>query len=217
MFTGLVETVGTVVDTVELDGARRLTVEAPAVAGDVGIGESIALDGCCVTVVAQDAAAFTVDVMRGTLAVTTLGRLTTADRVNLERAMRLDDRLGGHLVQGHVDGVAQVVAVEDPPGARVLTLRLPDGLERYAVAKGSITLAGVSLTIAEVDGADVRIGLIPHTREVTTLGGLGVGARVNVEADVLAKHVERLLVAGLVPSSASSVAAAPGPTTGRVP
>lgn len=197
MFTGLVEAVGRIGAIEHRAGAFGLCVVAPGLAGELALGESIALDGCCVTVAERLPDGFRVDLMTETLAVTTLGTLTTGATVNLERAMRADDRFGGHLVQGHVDGVAQVVDVEELPGTRLVHLGLPDGLERYVVAKGSLCVAGVSLTVAAVEGPRVRIGLIPHTREVTTLGALVPGTRVNVEVDQLAKHVERLLAARL--------------------
>lgn len=195
MFTGLVEEVGRIALVVEREGARSLTVLAPGLADGLTLGESIALDGCCVTVAERVPDGFRVDLMTETLAVTTLGALDAGDAVNLERAMRADDRFGGHLVQGHVDGVAEVVDVEDLPGTRLVRLELPAGLERYTVTKGSLCVAGVSLTLAGVDGSRVRIGLIPHTRAVTTLEALVPGDRVNVEVDLLAKHVERLLTA----------------------
>lgn len=197
MFTGLVEAVGRIGAVEDREGARGLSVVAPGLVEELALGASIALDGCCVTVAERLPDGFRVDLMTETLAVTTLGTLTTGEAVNLERAMRADDRFGGHLVQGHVDGVAEVVAVEELPGTRLVHLELPGGLERYVVAKGSLAVAGVSLTVAAVEGRRVRIGLIPHTREVTTLGSLLPGTRVNVEVDQLAKHVERLLATRL--------------------
>lgn len=195
MFTGLVEEVGRIGAVEERDGARTLSVLAPGLAGQLGLGESVALDGCCVTVAERLDEGFRVDLMTETLAVTTLGGLGEGDAVNLERAMRVDDRFGGHLVQGHVDGVATIVAIEELPGTRLVHLELPAGLERYAVEKGSLCVAGVSLTVAGVEGRHVRIGLIPHTRAVTTLDALRPGDAVNIEVDLLAKHVERLLAA----------------------
>jgi riboflavin synthase len=193
MFTGLVETIGHIAGVEERAGARAIAVACPTIAGELALGESVALDGCCVTVAERLADGFRVDLMTETLAVTTLGGLVAGDAVNLERAMRADARFGGHLVQGHVDGVAEVVRVEELPGTRLLHVELPSGLERYTVVKGSLCVAGVSLTLAGVEGRRVRIGLIPHTLAGTTLATLGPGSRVNVEVDVLAKHVERLL------------------------
>lgn len=193
MFTGLVEEVGHVVDVMVEGDRARLVIAAPHVVQDLPIGASVAVDGVCVTVTEVDAATFAVDLMRETLRVTALGRLAAGGRVNLERAMRVGDRLGGHLVQGHVDGVGAVVAVEDVPGTRTLHVRVPGHLLRYLVVKGSICIDGVSLTVAGLDGDVVRIGLIPHTRAATNLEDLAVGDDVNLEVDVVAKYVERML------------------------
>lgn len=201
MFTGLVEEVGRVAD-VSVDGERaRLTIEAPEVVGDLPVGASVAVDGVCVTATDVVGSTFAVDLMRETLRVTALGRLRGGARVNLERAMRVGDRLGGHLVQGHVDGIGEVVAVDDVPGTRTLSIRIPPSLTRYLVVKGSLCVAGVSLTVAGLDEDLVRIGLIPHTLAETNLGDLGVGDEVNLEVDVVAKYVERMLPDGerLVP------------------
>ncbi len=193
MFTGLVEEVGRVVD-VAVDGERaRLVVEAPMVVTDLPLGASVAVDGVCVTATDVTATTFAVDLMRETLRVTALGRLEGDVRVNLERAMRVGDRLGGHLVQGHVDGIGEVVGVEDVPGTRTLRVRIPRDLMRYLVVKGSICVAGVSLTVAHLDDDVVGIGLIPHTMAGTNLGDLAVGSTVNLEVDVGAKYVERML------------------------
>ena len=193
MFTGLVEEVGRVVD-VAVDGERaRLVVEAPMVVTDLPLGASVAVDGVCVTATDVTATTFAVDLMRETLRVTALGRLEGDVRVNLERAMRVGDRLGGHLVQGHVDGIGEVVGVEDVPGTRTLRVRIPRDLMRYLVVKGSICVAGVSLTVAHLDDDVVGIGLIPHTMAGTNLGDLAVGSTVNLEVDVVAKYVERML------------------------
>lgn len=196
MFTGLIEEVGRVTDVV-VDGERaRLVVEAPLVVTDLPLGASVAVDGVCVTATDVTATTFAVDLMRETLRVTALGRLAPDVRVNLERAMRVGDRLGGHLVQGHVDGLGEVVGVEDVPGTRTLRIRIPRELTRYLVVKGSICVAGVSLTVAHLDGDVVGIGLIPHTLEWTNLGDLAVGSTVNLEVDVVAKYVERMLPGG---------------------
>lgn len=205
MFTGLIEEVGHV-KAVAVDGERaRLVVEAPHVVEDLPIGASIAVDGVCLTVTEVEAATFAVDVMRETLRVTALGRLSAGTRVNLERAMRVGDRLGGHLVQGHVDGLGTVVGLEEVPGTRTMSLRIPGHLTRYLVPKGSLCVAGVSLTVAAVEGDIVRIGLIPHTLGATNLDGLVVGDAVNLEVDVVAKYVERMLFAHPVPVTAEEV------------
>lgn len=193
MFTGLVEEVGRVAD-VTVDGDRaRLVIAAPGVVDDLPLGASVAVDGVCVTATDVDGDGFAVDLMRETLRVTALGRLDRGMRVNLERAMRVGDRLGGHLVQGHVDGIGEVVAVEDVPGTRTLRLRVPANLTRYLVMKGSICVNGVSLTVADVRDDVVTIGLIPHTLAETNLGDLTAGSTVNLEVDVVAKYVERML------------------------
>jgi len=193
MFTGLIEEVGRIA-AIDVDGERaRVTIEAPQVVADLPLGASVAVDGVCVTATHVDDTTFAVDLMQETMRVTALGRLGVGSRVNLERAMRVGDRLGGHLVQGHVDGTGTVVAVEDVPGTRTLGIRVPRALLRYLVAKGSICVAGVSLTVAGLDDDVVRIGLIPHTLAWTNLGDLGVDDAVNLEVDVVAKYVERML------------------------
>ncbi|MEX0836540.1 MAG: riboflavin synthase [Nitriliruptor sp.] len=205
MFTGIVEEIGRVRTFVaEGDGAAasaRLHVTCSRVVEDVAIGDSIAVDGCCLTVTEFDDAGFTADLMAETLRATSLGGLRTGDPVNLERAMRTDARFGGHLVQGHVDAVGEVVARDDPPGTVLLTIAAPAEVARYLVPKGSVTVTGVSLTVVDVERttagrATFRVGLIPHTLEVTTLGVRTAGDRVNLEADVVAKHVEHLLAGG---------------------
>ena len=193
MFTGLVEEVGTV-RRIVVDGERaRLTIVAPMVTGELPLGASVAVDGCCVTATEIVDGTFGVDLMRETMRVTALGMLEEGARVNLERALRVGDRLGGHLVQGHVDGVGEVVAVEEVPGTRLVSIRIPSGLARYLVVKGSLCVAGVSLTIAALEDDVVTIGLIPHTLSMTNLEDLDVGDRVNLEVDVVAKYVERML------------------------
>ena len=186
MFTGIVEELGTVVSR---DGSR-LRIAARTVLDGVGIGDSTAVNGCCLTVVAfdTDEGWWDADVSDETFARTNLGELQAGDPVNLERPVRLEDRLGGHLVQGHVDAVGEIVA--PVPDLRV---RIPGELLRYVVEKGSITVDGISLTVVEplVDGFTVAV--IPHTAAVTTLGTKGVGATVNLEVDVIAKYAERLL------------------------
>jgi riboflavin synthase len=197
MFTGIVEELGHVRGVDLHDGHARLEIACATVLDDAAVGDSIAVDGCCLTVTSLRDGAFTADLMAETLRATALGDLQVGDRVNLERAMRADTRFGGHLVQGHVDAVGEVVGREELPGTVFLSVAVPDHLVRYLVPKGSITVAGVSLTVVDVsDAGVVRIGLIPHTLEVTSFGGLRVGDRVNLEADVVAKYVERLLAGG---------------------
>jgi len=193
MFTGLVEDVGTV-RRIVVDGDRaRLTIEARVVSADLPLGDSVSVDGVCVTATEVSEGMFSVDLMRETLRVTALGDLREGQRVNLERAMRVGDRLGGHLVQGHVDAVADVVRIDVVPGTTTVDLRVASDLLRYLVVKGSICVAGVSLTVGAIEGDVVRIGLIPHTIQATNLVDLTVGDRVNVEVDVIAKYVEQML------------------------
>jgi riboflavin synthase len=195
MFTGIVEGTGTVAALAVAgdDGGARLEVEAPWLAGDLRLGESVAVNGCCVTVAAPAAAGFAADLVAETLRRTTLGGLATGARVNLERPMALGGRLGGHLVQGHVDGVARIV--DRTPGTlgEEVRVELPADLERYVVEKGSIAVDGVSLTVAGVGPGWFAVALVPHTLEVTTLGDRRPGDLVQLEVDVVAKYVERLV------------------------
>jgi riboflavin synthase len=188
MFTGIVEELG------RLESLRdgRLRIAATRVIDGVEIGESIAVNGCCLTVVAFGDGWWEADVSAETISRTSLSRLTDGDGVNLERAVRASDRLGGHIVQGHVDGVGEVV--EPVPNLRV---RVPDGLLRYLVEKGSVTVDGVSLTIVQPLDDGFTVAIIPHTADVTTLGTKRPGDLVNLEVDVMAKYVERLVSAYL--------------------
>jgi riboflavin synthase len=192
MFTGIVETLGRVAEVTTLADSARLTVRGDVVPG-CATGDSIAVNGVCLTVADVDGDAFTADVMAESLRLTTLGGLAADDPVNLERAATLTTRLGGHLVQGHVDGVGRVKQREPGEAWDVVTVELPVELLRYVVVKGSITFDGVSLTVTAVSDGDVSVSLIPETLRRTTLGARDVGDGVNVEVDVLAKHVERLL------------------------
>jgi riboflavin synthase len=197
MFTGIVEELGRVVDLERGAQSARLTVEGPLVTADATHGASIAVNGVCLTVVEHGEGRFTVDVMAETLDRTSLGDLEPGDPVNLERAMPASGRFGGHVVQGHVDGTSRVLA--RTPGDRweVVRFGLPEQLARYLVEKGSITVDGVSLTVSAVgrddEGDWFEVSLIPTTLALTTLGHKGIGAAVNLEVDVLAKYVERLL------------------------
>ena len=194
MFTGIIEELGRLEAITLRDGGARLRIISPHVLDDAVIGGSIAVNGCCLTVVAVAADSWETDAMTETLDRTTMGGLRPGDPVNLERPVRVEDRLAGHLVQGHVDGVGTVVARRELDDASVrLTIEPPASLMRYLVEKGSITVDGISLTVASVTETTFDIALIPHTLAVTTLGAATVGARVNLEADVFAKYVERLL------------------------
>jgi len=192
MFTGLIAEVGTVESIDRGDGGARLRIGA-ALGADLVPGDSIAVAGACLTAVDPGPDGFAADVMNQTLALTTLGDLAAGSAVNLEPALRASDRLGGHIVQGHVDGRAPVVAVEPDGIARRVRVELPDGLDRYVVARGSIALDGTSLTVAGLEGRIVEVSLIPETLERTTFGATAPGAAVNVEVDLIARHAERLL------------------------
>lgn len=196
MFTGIVEELGAVAHRQQREGSAVLTVRAATVTADAAVGDSIAVNGVCVTAVSVQAETFTVDVMRETLERSTLGRLEPGDPVNLERAATPATRLGGHLVQGHVDGVGTLLAHTPHEAWDDIRVGLPDGLARYVVEKGSITVDGVSLTVVAVADEWFDVSLIPTTREVTTLGRRRVGDPVNLEVDVIAKHVEKLMVGG---------------------
>ena len=185
MFTGIIEELGTVESLTPHADPARLTLRSPHVLEGISLGDSIAVNGCCLTVAAQDGETWSADVIATTLAATTLGRLD------------------GHIVQGHVDGTGEILSRQEEAGTTLLRLRLPEGLARYVVAKGSLAVDGVSLTVAEIDADEVTIGLIPETLARTTLGGRQVGDGVNLEVDVLAKHVEKL-TAGLLPAAGTA-------------
>jgi riboflavin synthase len=193
MFTGIVEELGEVQALTDLGDSVRLRVRGALVVGDAGHGDSIAVNGVCLTVVESGDGAFTADVMRETLDRSSLGALRPGDPVNLERSLRLDGRLGGHVVQGHVDGTGTVLERTPSPHWEVVRVSLPADLARYVVLKGSVAVDGVSLTVSALDDESFSVSLIPTTLELTTLGHAPVGALVNLEVDVLAKYVERLM------------------------
>ena len=195
MFTGIVEELGVVKSIEKQNDALRITVEGPLVVSDIKRGDSIAVSGTCLTAVEHDASSFTADVMLETLKRTSLDGIKVGDSVNLERAMTAATRFGGHVVQGHVDGVGEIISREPSENWEWLRVRIPVELMKYVVLKGSITIDGVSLTVNEVGADFIGLSLIPETLEKTTLGGKSVGAKVNIEADVMAKHIERLLEA----------------------
>ncbi|MEV5832370.1 riboflavin synthase [Nocardia sp. NPDC052112] len=203
MFTGIVEELGEIVATEELADAARLTIRGKLVTSDAGHGDSIAVNGVCLTVVdVVDGDSFTVDVMQETLNRSSISGLGTGSRVNLERAAALNSRLGGHLVQGHVDGTGTVLARTPSENWEVVRISLPDAIARYVVEKGSITVDGISLTVSGLGIADApavdgnrdwfEVSLIPTTLSMTNLGTAVVGTTVNLEVDVIAKYVERL-------------------------
>jgi riboflavin synthase len=199
VFTGLVEELGEIVGVEERAPGRRFWVRASEVLADTRVGDSLAVSGCCLTAVERRDDRFAVDVVPETLARTTLGDWQVGEPVNLERALRFDQRLGGHLVQGHVDGVGTVGAVAREGDGRRLTLHVPEGLARFVAEKGSLAVDGVSLTVARVwdgggaGGTGCEIALIPHTLERTVAGAYAAGRRVNLEADLIARYAARLL------------------------
>jgi riboflavin synthase len=193
MFTGLVEEIGTVAALdVRSDGAR-LRVSATRVVEGLALGDSVAVDGACLTVVAIHDDGFEIDAVAETLRRTALGDRSAGERVNLERALRAGDRLGGHLVQGHVDGTGRISSVTDAGTGARIGVTAPPEILRYVVEKGSITVDGVSLTVAAREGEGFAVALIPHTLGATTLGGMVAGRRVNLEVDLVAKYVEALV------------------------
>ena len=197
MFTGLVEDTGTVVRADRRSDALVLAIRPTHLAvAELALGESVCHDGACLTVTEVARDTFSVLAGAETLARTTLGALRVGKRVNLERALRVGDRLGGHWVTGHVDGTGELAMRRDQGANLVLGVRAPQALLRYIVEKGSIAIAGVSLTVNAVDAETFAVALIPHTREHTTLGELAPGDRVNLEVDILAKHVEKLIATG---------------------
>lgn len=193
MFTGLVQQIGRVRAAEARGGDLRLQIESGSLPAErLRTGASVSVDGVCLTVAEPGAGHFTADVSGETLRVTTLGSRRAGDSVNLEPSLRVGDELGGHWVSGHVDGIAEVTATAPEARSLVVRLKAPASLARYIARKGSVTLDGVSLTVNGVDGAEFSINLIPHTLEVTTLGALKPGSRLNLEVDLLARYVERL-------------------------
>lgn len=196
MFTGIVEELGRVAAIQELpDNAIRITIEGPIVLSDANLGDSICVNGVCLTVAEQKGDVFTADVMSETINRTTIGDLSAGSQVNLERPVTLSTRLGGHLVQGHVDAVGTVSAREHSENWDVVTVTPPKDLLKYVVEKGSITIDGTSLTVSAVTDATFSVSLIPSTLDKTTLGIRQIGDRVNLEVDILAKYVEKLVAA----------------------
>ncbi|WP_338109917.1 riboflavin synthase [Rhodoluna lacicola] len=195
MFTGIIEELGKVKAIQVLPDAIRLTIEGPLVVSDVNRGDSISVSGACLTAVEHDATSFTADVMQETLKLTSLDGIQVGDPVNLERAMTAATRFGGHVVLGHVDGVGEVISREPSENWEWVRVSVPKELMKYVVLKGSITLDGISLTVNELGEDWVGLSLIPETLSLTTLGSKKPGSKVNVEVDVMAKHIERLIEA----------------------
>lgn len=192
MFTGLIADLGEVLSCEHVDGGAEIAV-ASALAAELSAGDSIAVNGVCLTATVIAPGEFRAQAIAETLRRSSLARLRQGSRVNLELPLRLGDRLGGHIVQGHVDGVGTMLSARQEGSSRVLSIEIPPELARHVVHKGSVALDGVSLTVSAIEGASLSVSLIPETLQRTTLGGLRPGDLVNVEVDVLAKHVERLL------------------------
>jgi riboflavin synthase len=193
MFSGIIEAVGEIACAIPTEGGMSLRIDSGSLdLSDVKIGDSIAVNGACLTVISVSGDSFHVDVSRETL-ICTQGLDQPGGRVNLEKAMRLDDRLGGHLVSGHVDGLGEVINLEPAGQNCLLAVKAPASLAKYIARKGSITLNGVSLTVNRIAGAEFEVNLIPHTLEKTTLRELKPGSRINLEVDMLARYVERLV------------------------
>ncbi len=198
MFTGIVQALGTITKIVNGPDSAQLTIDSPGFFSDIKLGDSIAVNGCCLTAVTNNADQFSVDVMKQTLALTNIGNLKEGDLVNLEKAMLVTDRLGGHIVQGHVDSLASLAQINEGADWYELIFEVPDAYLKYMQPQGSITLNGVSLTIAKLDDQkrQLSVWLIPETLKRTNLSKLKVGQQVNLEVDVLAKYVERIMKAG---------------------
>lgn len=199
MFTGIIEEVG----RLERLAGGEIAIRAKKVLEDVALGDSIAVNGICLTVTRFDEVHFTADVMPETIRRTSLAELRRGSRVNLERALTLKSRLGGHIVSGHIDGAGTIAAMKEEGNAILLTVRASDSVLRYVVEKGSVALDGISLTVARVGAADFTVSLIPHTREITNLREKSVGSRLNIETDILGKYVEKLFPGGCALGSAA--------------
>ncbi len=193
MFTGLVETTGTIAAVADQPPGKRFSIDAGFVADGASIGDSISINGCCLTVIAVDGSKLDFEAGEETLSRTNLGELSVGSIVNLERSLAVGDRLGGHYVTGHIDAVGSLLERRDDPPWAHLRFQMPDRLASQVAAKGSIAVDGISLTVVEADRDSFTVALIPHTLEVTTLGRRSVGDHVNLESDVLAKYVERSL------------------------
>jgi len=193
MFTGIIESLGTISGIRSAGEAKTLTISSDMALEGTGIGDSIAVNGACLTVTTLEKHQFTADVSPETLSKTIFPEAKVGDRVNLERALRLSDRLDGHLVSGHVDGLAQLKKSEKVANALVLTFEAPQELTHYMIAKGSVAVDGVSLTINQCDKQGFQVSIIPHTAKLTTIGLKGVGAKFNIETDLIGKYVERFL------------------------
>ncbi|KPJ60024.1 MAG: hypothetical protein AMJ46_08825 [Latescibacteria bacterium DG_63] len=195
MFTGIIETIGTVRSLKRREEGILLSLEAPTIAGGLSLGESVSVNGACLTVVeATSGQLFSVEAVTETLERTTLASLKVGDRMNLERSLRVGDKLSGHLVLGHVDGTGEVTAIRESGLGKIVTVRVPEELTGYVAFKGSIAVDGVSLTVSGLSRSDVEISIIPHTLKSTIIGSYSVGTKVNIEIDIIARYLESLLV-----------------------
>jgi riboflavin synthase len=203
MFTGIIQEVGGVVSAVSEGGGVRLSIKAPMVSAELNVNDSIAVNGVCQTVVARQGSRFDVQSVEETLRKTTLGELKSGSRVNLELPLRLSDRLGGHLVQGHVDSVGRVISVEKEVSSWLITVEFLKEHEKYIIPVGSIALDGISLTVARTEGNRFTVAIIPHTLERTTISDARPGTKVNLEFDLVGKYIERLVKGGVQPDVSS--------------
>jgi len=196
MFTGIVEELGKVKNIIRGSKSIKLTIECSKILRDAKIGDSISVNGICLTITELGSNAFTADVMPETMRKTNLDKLTSSEKVNLERALKLSDRLGGHIVSGHIDGTGTIIGRIEEDNAIWITIEAPGAVLRYIVMKGSVALDGTSLTVAYADESCFKVSLIPHTADITIMGNKKVGDKINIECDVLGKYVEKLLGVG---------------------
>ncbi len=195
MFTGIIQAIGTIRDLQPKGGDMRLTIATGKLdMGDVALGDSIAVNGVCLTAIAFDSSSFSADVSRETLSLTSLGNLARGSKVNLEKALTLQTRLGGHLVSGHVDGLGEIISRHDDGRSVRFSIRAPDSLAKYISAKGSICVDGVSLTVNKVDGSTFELNIVPHTLDETIIADYHSGTKINLEVDIIARYLERLLL-----------------------
>jgi riboflavin synthase len=195
MFTGIVQEVGNVIRTAKAGDGIQFSIEAPLSAAGLHVDDSVAVNGACLTVIEKMQSTFKTEAVAETLKKTTLGELQPSSQVNLELAMRLGDRVGGHLVLGHVDCIGTVRSIEERAGSWLFTFTIPEEFSQYVVPVGSIAIDGVSLTVAAIQGLDLVVSIIPHTMEKTTFARLAAGSKVNLEFDIIGKYIERLLTA----------------------
>ncbi len=200
MFTGIIEEMGLVSGVIRSQTAARMTVQAKAVMEEIAVGASIAINGTCVTALDLSPTTFSFDISPETARLTNIGHLNVGDRVNLERPMRLSDRLSGHMVSGHIEGMGRIYKKKTEENALIISIEIPSHLLKYCIAKGSIALDGVSMTINGLDKKGITISVIPHTAMMTTLGYKGVGGILNLESDLIGRYVERLMESGEVSS-----------------